>query len=284
MPAKDFLIWLVAIISVVFLALFPLLVSVINGPVETWHLIIILNILFPAVLWYLVKSRGYKETDPRRFSHAKLEDNFKVPGLELKIPILPFSLLLGFLIALPGIYEFGKYYRLPSYLTSAFFDGITHGLFLVWGISFFLILYTYLRSRNVSKDSFLSFQIHSPILGAVFGIIGSVQILFMILQNYLPVPVGSSAAFQFWLFRSLFLYTGMDKVAPIALVLVFGIFLIELTVILSVHLSRRSGLNKAAGYNLLAKDLAIAVIFYSALLLFILSLFIFLPVYLLLGL
>jgi hypothetical protein len=278
MPKKDYLVWLIVIAAVGLIGFFPFLPVIIDAPVEPWLLIFLLNIFLPAVLWILVKGIKPGIANAKKHPQVKMDDQLKFPGLELKAPIWLFSLMVGIIISLPGIIDFGSYSMTPVILSMDFFVSLIRGMFLIGGVFAFLITYTYLKSKSATKDNYISFQRHSPLLGAIFGIIGAVHILAMIILNYLPVSMGFYSqyrgSFTLSLFHSFFVYTSLNKITPLALELIFGLFLFELVTILSVYMSRKTyGHNRAVEYRIISKNLAVAFIFYAVLLILIPSLF-----------
>jgi hypothetical protein len=270
MPKKDIIVWFVVAISILFLAFFPLLNLAISAPVEPWHLVLVLNIVLPLTLWLLIKDVEIKHSGSGKHlpvPHVKLENHLKVPGLELRIPIWIFSVALGLLIAVPGIIGFGRFYGAFAQLSPAFFNGIIQTLFLIWAVSAVFISYTYLKSRSAESRSYASFQIFSPLLGALVGILGAVHVLFMIFLTYLPqvAKFSSEDIFTNW-FYQLFVLTRMNRITTASVEIVFGFFLIELVILLSVYMSRKTyGNNKAREYKLIAMNLAISVILFSVL-------------------
>jgi hypothetical protein len=270
MPKRDIAVWLVVAISIMFLAFFPLLNLAISAPVEPWHLVLVLNLVLPLTLWSLIKDVEIKHLASGKHlpvPHVKLENNLKVPGLELRIPIWIFSVALGLIISVPGIIGFGKFYGVFAHLSLAFFNGIIQTMFLIWGVSAVFISYTYLKSRGAESRSYASFQIFSPLIGALTGILGAVHVLFMIFLTYIPQVAQFSPQdiFTYW-FYQLFMLTAVNRITTAAVEIIFGFFLIELIIILSVYMSRKTyGNNKAREYKLIAMNLAIAVILYSVL-------------------
>jgi len=288
MAGKSFLVWLVLAVSLGSLLYFPFLVFWINAPLQTWHLVLLFNIFFPAVLWWACKTaliqpqkpeKGAKKTKPEK-AKPKTEDTsmIKLPGLEAKIPAWLPSLILGLIIAYPGLKNFASNYVIAAYLKRPFFDAIFNSMFLLWGFGIFLAAYTYLRSRKVQGQPYLPFHIHAPVLGAVIGIIAAVHVLFTIFASYIPstkIPaIATEPSIYLSAFYTFFGLAGLNQLHPVALELVFGLFLIEAVVILSVFFSRRSrGINKAVEDRLIAKNIIVALAFYSILFLLIPVLF-----------
>ena len=113
---------------------------------------------------------------PATYSHSeKLEEvepnkYIKIKKPKLKIPIIPVAILLGFLIALPGIIYFmdlasahnniysaysevvanAKWteYSLSRYEPAAVLRDTFKAMFLIWGIAFSFIFATFFRSRG----------------------------------------------------------------------------------------------------------------------------------------
>lgn len=271
MPNRDWLVWLVVILSVAFLAFYPLLALIINSPVQPWELVLALNIIFPLVLWKIARNpEPAKEQNNKKHLTEKQDESLKIPGLELRIPIWLIALIISMIFLVPGLLRIANFYSTSAFFGQFFFEGLFSAILIVWGVAAFIISYSYLKSRKANHGKFVFFQIHSPVLGITCGIIGAVQVLFMLLRVYISSSMSHYAALGedgmlslFFLFFSL---AGVNQIKPIALELITGIFLIEIIVILSVYFSRKTyGPNKALEYQAIAKNMMVAVISYSVL-------------------
>jgi hypothetical protein len=270
MPKRDWLVWLMVILSVASLALYPLFYLVTNAPVQAWELALLLNILFPLVLWMIARNPESKEQNNKKHLTERHEESLKIPGLELKIPIWLVSLVISMVFLVPGLLRIANFYSASAFFGQFFFEGLFSAILIIWGISAFIASYAYLKSRKANHGKFVFFQIHSPVLGITCGIIGAVQVLFMLLLNYVSSSMSHYAALGedgmlslFYLFFSL---ARVNQIKPVALELITGIFLIEIVIILSIYFSRKSyGRSPALEYEVIAKNLAVAVISYSIL-------------------
>jgi hypothetical protein len=262
-----------------FFALSPLLAEYGGFVWELWQFAIIANIIFPLILWRASKEMLKGRLSENKAVKARPRKYVKVPGLDLGFSVKILSILLGFAVALPGIFCFREYYPVSSYGGAYFFNGLFCALFLLWGAAIAIASYTYLSARKITHRHHLSYHVYAPVLGVVVGIVASVSVLLtMVYYFIISGAAGASVGAPGGIFASLFQVSlhqaGLSAFSPMAVELIYGVFLIQSVIIISSFISRLNyGHNSVVEYLLISKNLFLAVLSYSVIFFVIPSLF-----------
>lgn len=279
MPRGEQSIWLMLISFVLILSFFPLFGFIFDAQTEIWQLVLVANVLFPLLLLSLSQELLWGVVSQKTHSAGKTpRKSLKLPGLELSVSVRWVSLLFGLVLVLLGLPGFLENYSTSSYGGLNFFNGLYYAMIILWGVAIVPILYYHLRSRKISHSHYITFHVYAPILGMAVGVVASIHVLFVMLYRYLysfgnlglTVPDGMllSAFFMF------LLQSGANSISPVALTLIFGIFMVEAIIILSSFASRTNyGSNQIIESQLIARNLFLALVFYSAMFFVVPSLF-----------
>jgi len=156
------------------LVMFPLLSIFLTHSVNPVYLVLGYVIILPSFLWWYLNRLISKR--PSAFSHSEKTGGVKpnkyiyLPKLKLKIPIKLTAILIGLIIALPGIFyclqlyfDYSYYhtnyppheakdkwrtYCLNRYGKDVILGDVFKAIFIVWGVSIAIIFYCYFRSKK----------------------------------------------------------------------------------------------------------------------------------------
>ncbi|MGC9310289.1 MAG: hypothetical protein ACP5E4_01040 [Candidatus Aenigmatarchaeota archaeon] len=272
MPDRDYAFWLALFASVLLLAIFSLSGLISGFTPSAWHLAITFNILAPLALWWMSTELLRGRESVKNAHAAKLKTSLKIPGLNTKVQIKEVSLILGLFVLVPSAFWFARYYSSSAYVGSSFFYGLYSVMIVLWGVSLPAIFFHYLRSRKC-HTSHVAYHIYAPVLGVLVGLVASVHVLLVMVFRYLgskgavqwAALSGEAAGGLMHAFSVFLRLAGSNGISPMAIELIFGLFLVETTVIASSFVSRNSyGKNPAAESQAIAKNLFVAVLCYTA--------------------
>ncbi|MBN2095133.1 MAG: hypothetical protein JW727_03740 [Candidatus Aenigmarchaeota archaeon] len=274
MPKQDLFVWLFVALSVCIAIFFPYLVFLVQSPVSASQLAILMNLVLP--LLFIAFFGEFILHPHKAKSHGK--GHRKAPRAKasvlqlvgLKVPVWLVSVLLGLCVMLPGFAGLIWYSGAMAYPSTELFEGIFYNMFLVLGAAIAVISYTHLCSRNLLEKRFLTFQLHAPVLGVLFGLIGAFHVLLMMVFGYFWsytefFPTLFYGAFA-QTFYDMMILAGVNLVMPFELEFIFGFFLIEMVTLLTIYFTRRTyGSDHVMEQGMLARNLALAMFFYAVL-------------------
>ncbi|RLI75163.1 hypothetical protein DRP04_13780, partial [Archaeoglobales archaeon] len=154
------------------LVMFPIISIFLAARINPIYLAIGFDVLLPFFIWWFLYKMISKR--PATYSHSeKIEEVLPRKHLKigkLKIPIIPVALLIGLLIASPGIYYYLQLYAYYRIIHSKYPKGVAedkwaefclsryepdqmlrdtfHAMFCIWGISAGIIFATYFRTKG----------------------------------------------------------------------------------------------------------------------------------------
>ena len=174
------------------LVMFPIISIFLTKTVNPIYIGIGYTVILPFFLWWFLYRMISKR--PATYSHSeKLEEVAPERYIKLgrlRIPIIPVALLLGFIIAIPGLlyylelysynqFIFSRYpyqqamqkwgeYCLSRYEPSFMLMDTFKAIFVVWGIAFSIIFLTYFRSKRPYKLELFIEKLEDDFVGGLF--------------------------------------------------------------------------------------------------------------------
>ena len=152
------------------IAAFPIISIFLANVFDPNYVAIGYTVILPFIMWYILYRIISKR--PATFSTSEKIEEVKprkyITIGKINIPIIPIAIMLGFLVALPGIIYFIELFSYRNYIYSNFPDAdqkwreyslsryeppyilydVSKAMFIVWGIGIAIIFAAYFRSKG----------------------------------------------------------------------------------------------------------------------------------------
>lgn len=176
------------------LVMFPLVSIFLTNTVNPLYVGMGYTVFLPFFLWWFLYRMMSKR--PATYSHSdRLEEvspesYITIEKLKIKIPIVPLAILIGFIIAIPGILYYLELYSHYSFIFSTFpenqamikweeyslsryepavmINDTFRAIFLIWGLGIAIALLTYLRSKKAYNFDLFVRRLEKDFEGGLF--------------------------------------------------------------------------------------------------------------------